>query len=191
METRREWLFVLLNKNTGLAGWWLMLRTPEELHDYLEATNGRYGRAFDNYMHDGFYSPHVTGHGRFIQEAPLTLAAYLHGVNQKTSIIDAIMDLANVTATNMLDAILSHGHIYVNKAGGYNWSGTYEQGDFVRSKTLVWPDFTEQDIRISRFPGGMHYYAHIGDTQISKDDKRRFWTYDQAKDAAMAYLLDR
>ena len=115
----------------------------------------------------------------------------MHGVNQKTSIIDAIMDIANRTATGMLDSILTRGYVYVNKAGGYNWSGTYEQGDFVRSKTLVWPDFTEQDIRISQFPGGMHYYAHIGNTQISQNGQRRFWPRAQAKEAAMAYLLER
>ena len=47
--------------------------------------------------------------------------------------------------------------LYVNSSGGYcmsleNITNRYE------SETLMWPVFSEDDIRIKKWPGGTHYY---------------------------------
>lgn len=184
-----QWLFVLCNKNTNLAGWWLKLASYKELNNYLALTNSRYGRAFENYLQDSFYQPSIVGHGPYIQEGELTYAAYLKGVNRQQSFVDAITDLANETAANMFTAIQSHGAVYINKCGGWNWDpGIHEDGDFVRRDKLVWPDFEMSDIRISQFPGGQHFYAHVGNTQVTKNGQRRFNTRKDAEMAAVAYL---
>lgn len=185
-----QWLFVFCNKNTGLAGWWLKLTSQEELEAYLDITNSRYGRAFQNYLKDSFYGASV-GHGPYIQEAGLTLTAYLRGVNQHKSFIESLTGLAGESAQNMLDAIHEYGAIYVNRSGGWNWDpGPHENGDFSRSDKLVWPDFTKSDIRISQFPGGRHFYAHIGNTQVTWNGRRRFESRKDAEAAAAAYITE-
>ena len=184
-----QWLFVLCNKGTGLAGWWLKLTSYEELNNYLTLTNSRYGRAFENYLKDSFYQPSVVGHGPYIQEGGLTYAAYLKGVNRHQSFVGAITDLAGEVGASMLTAIQNRGAVYVNKCGGWNWDpGTHEDGDFVRREKLVWPDFEVSDIRISQFPGGQHFYAHVGNTQVIRNGRRRFNTRKEAEAAAVAYL---
>lgn len=182
-----KWLFVLLNKNTASAGWWLILQTPDELFEYLNATNSRYGRAFENYLHNETNAV-SDNKARYPRESKITQAAYFYAINHGQSIIDGIKTIAEQTARGMLESILTRGYVYVNSAGGYNWIGSREPGDFVRKSKLVWPEFTEKDIRISQFPGGRHFYAHLGPVEIRKNGESRFWTRQQAREAAMEYL---
>ncbi len=184
----RQWLFVLCNKHTKLKGWWLKLQSLEELDAYLELTNSRYSRAFQNYLKDSFYGPSV-GHGPYIQEAGLTLSIYLRSVNRRESFIKSLARIAGENAGNMAKTIQEYGAVYINPSGGWNWDpGTYEPGDFIRTNALVWPDFNESDIRISQFPGGKHYYAYVGNTQISANGNRRFASRQDAEAAAAAYI---
>lgn len=185
------WLFVLLNKGKPDASWWLKLRSLEELTRYLSATNGRYGRAFQNYLDDSQFQPDQMGHGKHIKEMPLAQAAYYNGLNKKISMIDSVMDLASRTAQCMADAISKHGYVYVNSNGGWNNLDIKpDPGDFVHSKNLVWPHFTRADIKISKFPGGEHWYARVGPVEMRNGDEFRFYSREAAQKAAEAYLIE-
>lgn len=185
-----RYTFVLINKNTNLAAWWLKIKSLPELYDYLAATQSRYSRAFQNFDQDKFYQPNLMTHGPHIREANLTLAAYLHGLNHNLSIVDAICDIAGTVAQNMTDMLLQNGHLYINQNGGYNACNP-EYQDVCFRDTLTWPEFTEQDIHISKFPGGTHYYARIGQVDVKSGDKIKFDDYKSARQAAMAYIQTR
>lgn len=190
LPKNHTWLFVLLNKNTSLAGWWLKIRSIDELAAYLEQTSSRYGRAFDNYLHDSFYQNSVVGHGKYIKEANLTLAAYLRGVNRKQSMIEAMMGLSMSVAETMSRQLAIHGCLYVNASGGWNcgMGADAYQGDFCQNKNLVWPSFDQTSLRISQFPGGQHFYAYIGNVQVRDGDRLKFDTYEDAVSHARAYM---
>lgn len=188
----REWTFVLLNKGTSLAAWWLRLTTLDELADYLAATNGRYARALQNYLSDGAYQSGVVGHGRHAAEAPLTLAAHLRGVNRGESIVEALVGVEMDAARAMAERMKQVGHVYVNAHGGWNCLDVRpETGDVVHSRRLAWPQFTPADIRVSRFPGGRHWYARVGAVDVHNGDTLRFRTRAEAVDAATRLVTPR
>ena len=102
-----EWLFRLIQSGSR-TDWWLELKTLEELAMYLDATDGRYGRAFSNYLNDSDYGPAV-GHGKYAAEAPLTFLAYLRGLNRNQSIVESLVGARMEAAANMASAIVDHG----------------------------------------------------------------------------------
>lgn len=185
------WLFVLIGRGTDSAAWWLKIRSQEELIRYLQQTGSKYGRAFDNYLHDGFYQESITGHGKYNQEANLTLAAYLYGINRNKSMVEALIDLQTDTANRMSEMLDKYGALYINSVGGWN-TGTSlgPENGFMHARQLVWPNFTESDIRISCFHGGQHYYAYVGQAQVRDGDRVKFNSYDEARRHALAYLTD-
>lgn len=191
-KTNQEWLFVLLNKGQNSAAWWLKLTTIQEVLDYLEATNSRWAHVFDNWMNDSMYQSDVTGHGKHIQQAALTQLVDQHARNNHQTIMEAITDVAGKLAESMLNALYVRSVIYVNPNGGWNTGGPdmTESGSFCRKKRLVWPDFNESQIRISKFPGGQHYYAHIGDVQVRDGNLLKFNTESEAIQQARKYITE-
>lgn len=192
---RHKWLFVLTNKNTQSAGWWLKLTSQAELAEYLAATDDRYAKAFENFLQDSFYQLDRVGHGPHIREAGLTLTAYLHGLNHDQSFLESLMGIQLDNAVSMSEALARHGAVYVNVNGGWNFGrdgkpyGNYD-GDFVYRDDLVWPHLSRFDVRVSKFPGGKHYYGHIGQVQIKKDGRTRFDTITELMAVAEAYFQD-
>lgn len=60
---------------------------------------------------------------------------------------------------------------------------------FYRREELVFPNFTEDDIHIKQYgEKGIHWYAYIGDMQLHYGDKRKWNTYEAAKEYAYSIL---
>lgn len=190
LPDNHKWLFVLLNKNTSNAGWWLKIQTRDELTAYLELASSKYARAFDNFLHDSFYQPSVVGHGKHIQDGSLTYAAYLYGVNRKLSMVEALTEMSSRQAIQLHAILKRYGAVYINPKGGwqYNPGPAAYTGDFCHNKNLVWPQLDETSIRIESFPGGKHFYAYIGNIQVRDGNALKFNTYKEAMTAAKAYL---
>ena len=189
-EKKHEWLFVLLNKDTPSAAWWLKITTLPDLLRYLEQTNTRWAHVFDNYLHDSEFQAGAVGHGKHIKEAGLTQMVYYRAVHEQKSMLQTISDVAGELTENMADALYVHGRLYVNCNGGWNigGKGLDESGSFCRRERLVWPGFTESDIKISRFPGGRHWYAYVGNVQVRDRDNLKFSTREEAMRQARLYI---
>lgn len=183
-----EWTFVLLDKDTRNAGWWLKIKSVPELLEYLELTNSKYAKAFENLEHDKAYRPELATHGPNPHETGLAMYAWLRGANRDMSAVRSLCSIASETAEDMLGMLSEHGTLYVNAVGGYNAHGRETPGAFCHRHTLAWPEFTEADIKISRFPGGTHWYARVGTVAVRDGDKAKFDTRTGAMAAAMAYL---
>lgn len=191
-----EWLFVLKDKGTKNAGWWLKISSPEELLEYLKATNNkRYGDALENYRFGKEYGARTLQHGPHINAEPLTQAITMHATNMnakygtKMNIIEAIMSFSNMVAARQLDEIINTGAIYINRVGGYHsFYDISEENGFTRRKKLIWPTFKKDEIRIKSFPGGQHFYAYIDDTQVRDGDVLKWNTYEEAYNQALAYI---
>ena len=59
---------------------------------------------------------------------------------------------------------------------------------YIHKKDLVFPEFSEKDIRITKFPYGRHYYAYIGMTEVKDGDEIKWNTYEEAYKRAKAYI---
>lgn len=185
---RHTWTFVLLDKGTGNAGWWLKIKSVPELLKYLELTNSRYARAFVNMENDKMYKPELATHGPHPNEAGLAMYAWLRGANRGMSAVRSLCSIASETVENMLDMLSEHGTLYVNAAGGYNAHGRETPGAFCHRNALAWPEFTEADIKLSRFPGGTHWYARVGTVDVRDGNKTKFGTRSEAMAATRTYL---
>lgn len=191
-----EWLFVLKDKGTNNAGYWLKISSIDELIEYLKITNPtRYGKAFENYIYGKEYGAKSMQHGPHLDAAPLTDAIVLHSQNMKTkyniamNILQAINDFSSMVAINMLNRIQESGAIYINRVGGYHgFYDSSEENGFVRRKSLTWPNFTRNDIRIKQFPEGTHFYAYIDDVQVRNGDTLKWNTYGEAYEQALSYI---
>ena len=59
---------------------------------------------------------------------------------------------------------------------------------YLRRDKLVYPNFKRHDIRITKFPMGEHYYAHIGDLELKNGDQIKWNSYQEAFEFASKYI---
>lgn len=189
-----KWLFLLTDKGTDGAAWWLKIESAAQLLEYLALSDGRYGRAYENWLRDSDFHPDQTGHGPHPGEAQLAALAHYYSLNRDLDVVSGIMNLKAETDGAMLRAIGCSGCVFVNCNGGWNTGrngmpyGRYE-GDFARLDKPAWPSFGEADIRLSKFPGGEHWYARIGPIEVRNGDGGlRFQSREEARATAKEYL---
>lgn len=87
----------------------------------------------------------------------------------------------------MTQMILEGRTLYVNVNGGYN-TRIDKAINRYESETLMWPVFSEEDIRIKKWLGGTHYYAYIGHIQVKESDTLKWDSESDARMAAMRYV---
>ena len=94
-----------------------------------------------------------------------------------------------MVAEQQMEEIRECGAIYVNRAGGYH--GYYKKAKeyaVVKSDKLIFPDYRKNDIKITKFPYGNHYYAKVGSTEVRDGDVIKWNTYEEAYRQAEKYL---
>lgn len=166
-------------------GWWLKIDSIEKLGDYMMKTEAMYGDCMEEYMRYAF-------HQEENEENRLKLsnrlqAIIMFGERRHLTIIDAIIQFRMCVFSQMCEAIRESEYIVINKVGGYH-RGPVEHSQFVNRKTFTWPDFQENDIRISQFPGGEHYYVRIGDMELHENGAIKWNTREEALTVARRYI---
>ena len=192
-----EWLFVLKDKGTSNAGYWLKISSVDELVEYMKTTNPtRYGKAFENYVYGKDYDGITNSHRPHLDAEPLTQAIIMNAQNMKEkydvamNIFQAIESFSSMVAMNMLNSLQECGAIYINRVGGYHgYYKSSEENGFVRRKELVFPDFKKDEIRIKQFSNGEHYYAYIDDMQVRNGDTVKWNTYKEAYEQALSMIV--
>ena len=191
-----EWLFVMKDRGTHNAGYWLKISSVDELVEYIKITNPtRYGKAFENYVFGKDYGEITNSHGPHLDAEPLTQAIVRNAQNMKSkydtamNIFQAIESFSSMVAMNILNSLQETGAIYINRVGGYHgyYKDSKENG-FVRRKELVFPDFKKDEIRIKKFSNGEHYYAYIDDMQVRDGDTLKWNTYEEAYKQAISFI---
>jgi hypothetical protein len=65
----------------------------------------------------------------------------------------------------------------------------YENFSSISLNEMIYPTYTEKDINITKWPGGKHYYARIGNMQVMDENGDTKWnTYERAFEVAKKYL---
>lgn len=107
----------------------------------------------------------------------------------------SLVELTGIVGGKIFDAkasaILRDGKIYINKNGGFfshNKDLTILDEILVDSDRVVFPQYTEKDIRIKQWEDGTHWYAYVGDFQVKWDGDTKWDTEKKATTAANCYL---
>lgn len=196
-----EYLFVYDQESQG---WWLKLDTPEKLLDYLSQTKDScMTGALDLYL--DLYKKGQKDNKSVLEvleamPSEERFALMMKNMNDFNLMRGAIMQAEKINGTifdgfrslniemgfKELNDIRCNGQTYVNPAGGSTFDIQYTQ--WCRRKELIFPNYTESDIRVKQFDGGHHYYAYIGDMQLRDGNNLKWHTYEQAYDAAIGIV---
>lgn len=193
-----EYLFVYDQESQG---WWLKLDTPEKLLDYVYQTKdshmtGALDLYLDLYKKGQKENKSVLevleampSEERFalmmknMNDFNLMRGAIIQAEKINGTIFDGFRSLNIEMGVKELNDIRRDGQTYINPVGGSTFDIQYTQ--WCRRNELVFPNYTESDIRIKQFDGGNHYYAYIGDMQLRDGENIKWNTYEQAYNAAI------
>lgn len=107
-----EWLFVMKDRGTRNASYWLKISSVDELVEYMKITNPtRYGKVFENYIYGKDYGGVTNSHSPHLDAEPLTQAIVMNAQNMKSkydiamNIFQAIDSFSSMVAMNMLNAL--------------------------------------------------------------------------------------
>lgn len=186
-----EYLFVYADNS-----WWLKLDSIEKLIDYHEKTDtGKYEKAIRMYMDEGHPDKILENLSveKRIQKMCNRDFKYLQVAVMQAekgggTIFDGFRWMNMEIGMNRLRNIQQYGAVYINPVGGCTHSLNYTQ--FCRRKEPVFPCYKKEDIRIDKFDGGTHYYAHIGDLEIRDGERMKWDTYEEAYQKALELLSE-
>lgn len=184
-----KWHFVMLDKGTKNQGWWLKITTFEELSSYWEQTDEKWTMVLENYLKDKSFHPELVTHGPHLKYMPLTMAVVLYGERHgQNHIAPAIAHYASQQNLNMYNALREYGTIYINKNGGWHMATDQKSDAFVYRSDLVFPSYTQNNIKVLQFPNGDHWYAYLDDMQVRDGDVLKWDTYDEAYENAKGFI---
>ena len=127
-------------------------------------------------------------HAPHRKEAPITDAIVRYATNKNLTILEGIRGFQSMVASQQIDTILNCGAIYINKNGGYHGYYKDKEYAFVHRDKIIFPDFKKNEIKVSKFPYGNHYYAHIDDLEVRDGDNIKWNTYEEAYNQALSML---
>jgi hypothetical protein len=114
------------------------------------------------------------------------------GDETETDLIDGFEKVTNDYITSKYNAILRGDTIYCYE--GCQWF-TLVPGckivEEILKEDLVYPHtkYTEKDIKVVKWPGGKHYYARIGEIDVTDDENNLKWnSYQTAYNKAVEQL---
>lgn len=197
-----DWCFCYEKESNG---WWLRIESMEELLAFIKEKGGFVQKGADMllrimHLQEGKTKPdsnifnmieNLTSEQRFnLMREDMTGWNILHGAllsaEKDMTILDALRSLNMQFGMDYADHLKRDGVLFLNPVGGATLPFSYE--NFCFREKLVWPDFTEKDIRIKQFSGGRHWYAYLGDIEVKQDGIKRFNTHAEAYNAAASLL---
>ena len=173
----KRWKFCKAN-----GCWWLVINDLEQFLEYKDKTSSKYGQA----LIYGIIDDDKSNKYKTLYDAAETKAK-----TNQVSLVQGMSDLCYQMLTTQLNYILSGEELWFNENGGYNF-GIHNVEAIVYKDKLLFPNYTEKDIRISRWgKNGQHYYAKVGEIEVKEivngEVVMKWNTYDEALNKALAY----
>lgn len=116
----------------------------------------------------------------------IMLAIIMQAENYGGTFFDGIRHFNIEWGYAILERLKKDKAVYFNAQGGM--ISNPEVSAFFHNSSLVFPDWSERDIRVKQFEGGKHYYAYIGTIQVRDGDTLKWDTSQQAWEAAKRLL---
>ena len=181
----------IIDNRTGVKyNYMLVIDNIPDLEMYFEkAFQSKIRLAWDNLIETSKGKAHINNTlGRLIYHRLNSDKA--NGRNK--SILETTCNVLDQVLNGQADCIRKYGKIYVNKMGAYfPHSEDIEVIDEFMSdgKNIIFPSYTKDDIRITKWEGGKHYYAYVGDFWVySANGDKKFDTEREAMQVASAFL---
>ena len=96
--------------------------------------------------------------------------------NNKKSFIELTGVVSEKIFQTKKEAIDKYGKIYISKIGGFfPHSKDIEVLDEFESNSVIFPNYSEEDIRVKQWENGTHWYAYVGDFQVITEKDVRKW----------------
>lgn len=160
------------------ASWWLRISTIEEMCDYL---NTEWKRRKESSIKDK-----ERVQKKYHSTNYLTGAADVLSSCKLISFEHALDDLGRQLYKDWYKYLYEGKTIYVNGVGGYNFNEDVKK--VYRKEGYEFPCFSESDIKIKKWPGGKHFYAYIGDMEVSDGTNIKWNTEKEAREVAKKYI---
>ena len=169
-----KWKFILTD-----SGWWLRIESIDQLLEYQK---------LDRCIQRGFND--------VLKGNDSQIAQYLRikAQNTESTILDTAYKLQFQLYDNYISYLQSVGFVNINKDGGCNGERFLTRA-VVYSDNLVFPHFTEKDIRVETFESAdyrsnyqYHWYAYLGTIQLHDGDKMKWDTKAEAMEFARRYI---
>jgi hypothetical protein len=193
--------FVKIYREGEEWGWYVKISSVLELYDWYYAFNGpaQIGSAVTDFMNSKEFNymkvrpeggplknHYSTQYGNILRVRAERLAES-KGSASLLDLIDTLTD----SVFKVKEKFINEGHtLYINKAGGFmpSLGPEYEVKETIISEELIFPEYTEKDIKIIRWPNGVHYYAKIGCVDVVIDGEMKWKTEERAYEKALVFL---
>jgi len=98
--------------------------------------------------------------------------------------------LENKVFQGKMKCLLNHGNILLRDSGSYmTISPDMEIIEEIIKDEMIYPNYSEENISITKWEGGRHYYATIGNmTVVDKDGNQKWNSHNEAMKHAKEYL---
>jgi len=164
--------------------WMLVIETKEELMTYSEVSlPSKVRLVWDNLID--------VQKGRAHINTPLAQYISISADGSKSLFENTVMLLDKVL-NGKLEMIEKYGKIFQNKNGGYMSSHKDLEviDEFERKDNgLIFPQYTEKDIKVKQWEGGTHWYAYVGDIWCKDyEGIKKFDTKERALEVAESNL---
>lgn len=106
------------------------------------------------------------------------------------SVIDSSVYLENKVFKGKAKALEKFGHILLRENGSYMvLTSDHTIYDILNSDKLIYPEYSESDIKIVKWANGTHFYAKLGKMDIVDEEGNQKWdTWKEARKAVMKQL---
>jgi len=109
-------------------------------------------------------------------------------VAKETSYIYELCNFSSKVSKGQIKNIEKFGTIYIQKVGSYFMKSDdiIEYDEPVFNEKCIFPD--NYEIKISKWPGGKHWYAKIGNIDVVVNGNQKWNTYELAEKNAKEFL---
>jgi len=166
-------------------GWFLLIDTVKGLMDFIEKRSR-------GLVHQYIATKDVVQkRTHFYSNEQYAIHETLLHSPRRLTCIDDIRILADKFLPTYIQMFQREGSLLVNKNMGCRPIG----GRFRILKedvrdSLVFPEFTKDDIKVTKWPNGKHWYAKIGNEDVVNEDGNMKWnTYKRAYAMAEKFLI--
>lgn len=155
-------------------GWRLKCSTVEEVIEHTEKYMGlEIKRGLESIFHKDPNQHNYTIWGSAID----ALASI-----KNSNILVESTKLEEKILFNKLKSLEKKKYLYLSDRGSYFIDSQHlVEVDRMVMKEMVYPSYTKEDIRISQWPNGNHWYAEIGNLPVEDDQGNNKW--DKKKEA--------
>lgn len=178
--------FHKIGNNTS-KGWMCLITSDKEMQTYLDYMARR---VLMNWIYIKASPEDKEGHCATSEAGAYKILLIIEmakkGV-EKMSLVDSIEFLTKIATKSAIDTFIRNGEVYVSRVGACRPDTTLLDCEEIVEKTVrkdfVFPVKSKTDYKITRWPGGNHYYILENDNSIEIDGVSKWNTAGLAQQA--------